>query len=58
MAYKVKDLALSQLWLGSLLWCGFDSLLVNFCMLWAWPKQIELKKMYPDIGGLKNVDIR
>ena len=20
----VKDLALSQLWLGSLLWCGFD----------------------------------
>ena len=25
VAQQAKDLALSQLWLWSLLWCGFDS---------------------------------
>ena len=39
MAQHVKDLALSLLWLGSLLWRGFDLCLGNFCMLQAWPEK-------------------
>ena len=35
----VKDLALSLLWLGLQLQCGFDSWLQNFCMPWVWPKK-------------------
>ena len=36
MARWVKDLVLSLLWLGSLLWRGFNSWPGNFCMPWAW----------------------
>ena len=35
----VKDLALSLLWLGSLLWCQFDSWPRNFHMQWVWQKK-------------------
>ena len=39
MAQLVKDLALSLLWLGLLLWLGFDPWPRNVPMLWAWPKK-------------------
>ena len=35
----VKDLALSLLQLGSLLWHGFDTWLVDFCLPWAMAKK-------------------
>ena len=38
VALWVKDLALSLLCLGLLLWCRFDPWPGNFCMLWARPK--------------------
>ena len=40
---EVKDPALSLLWLGSLLWHGFDPWCGNFCVLQAWPKNIKIK---------------
>ena len=43
-AQNVKDLALSLLWLGSLLWYGFDPGPRNFCMLQVWPKK---NQVYP-----------
>ena len=36
LALWVMDLALSLLWLRSLLWCRFDPWLRNLCMLWVW----------------------
>ena len=39
MAQQVKDLALSLLWLGALLWFGFRPWLWNFCKPWVWPKK-------------------
>ena len=47
MVQWVKDLALSLQWLGSLLWCRFDSWLGNFHVLWVWPK-IFFRKDYID----------
>ena len=38
-ALAVKDLVLSLLWLGSLLWCRFDPWPGNFCMQRAQPKK-------------------
>ena len=38
VAQKVKDLALSLLWLWLLLWCGFDPWPGNFHMPQVWPK--------------------
>ena len=38
MAHRAKDLALSLLWPGSLLWCGFDPWARNFRMPWGQPK--------------------
>ena len=38
MVQKVKDLALSLQWLGSLLWHLFDPWPWNFYRLWALPK--------------------
>ena len=38
MAQRVKDLALSLIWLGSLLWRSFDSRPENFHMLQEQPK--------------------
>ena len=38
----VNDLALSLLWLGSLLWRGFDPWFRNFCMPQAWQKKRQL----------------
>ena len=35
-----KDLELTLLWLGSLLWHEFDPWPRNFCMQWAQPGQI------------------
>ena len=40
---QARDSALSQQWLGSLLWCGFDSWPRNFCLLWVQPEK-EKKK--------------
>ena len=39
MAQWVKDLALSLLWLGSLLWHKFDPWPWNLHMPWTWPKK-------------------
>ena len=36
MDQQVKDLVVSLLWLGSLLWCGLDPWPGNFHMPWAW----------------------
>ena len=47
MAQQVKDLALSLLWLGSWLWCGFYPLPGNFCILWGWPQKPKPKKQKP-----------
>lgn len=41
----VKDLALSPLWLGSLLWREFDPWPGNFSMPWAQSKKKENKKL-------------
>ena len=38
MVQHVKDLVLSLLWLGSLLWHEFNPWARNFHMLWAQPK--------------------
>ena len=42
MAQWIEDLALLLLWLGLLLWRGFDSWPRDVCMLGAWPKKINL----------------
>ena len=39
MAQQVKELALSLLWRGLLLWQGFDHWPGNFLMLWMQPKK-------------------
>ena len=39
MAQWVKDLVLSLLQLGLLLWCRFDPWQRNFHMPWAWPSK-------------------
>ena len=39
MAQRVKDLALSLVWLRWLLWRGLDPCPGNFHMPWAWPKK-------------------
>ena len=39
MAQQVKDQALLLLWLGSLLWYGFNPWPGNFHMPWAQPKK-------------------
>ena len=44
VAQWVKDLALSLLWLGSLMWCGFHPWPGNFCTLWEQPKKKKKKK--------------
>ena len=41
----VKDLELSLLWLGSLLWHGFNPWPRNFYMLWVWPKKVFNEKV-------------
>ena len=43
MVQQVKDLALSLLWLGLLLWHGFDPWPRSFYMLKAWPKKKKKK---------------
>ena len=40
----IKDPVLSMLWLGSLLWCGFDSWPWNLHMPQPWPKKKKKKK--------------
>ena len=49
---KTKDLALPLLWLGLLLWLGFDPWPGNLCMLQAWPKKKEKKYV-----GVRDMDI-
>ena len=44
MAQWVKDLALSLLWLMSLLSCGFNPWPGKFCMIYAQPKRKERKE--------------
>ena len=41
MAQQVKDPASSLLWLGSLVWCGFDPWYGKFCMPQVWPKKLS-----------------
>ena len=36
---QVKDLALSQQWLGLLLWCGFNPWPGDIRMPWMWSKK-------------------
>ena len=43
MAQWVKDLVLSLLWLGSLLWHGFNPWPGNFRMPQVWPKKKKKK---------------
>lgn len=40
MAQRVKDQALSLLWLGLLTWCGCDPWPGTFSMPWAWPEKL------------------
>ena len=48
----VKDLSLSLLWLGSLLWHRFDPWPGNFCMPWVQPPlQKKIKKAGIDSSG-------
>ena len=47
MVQWVMDLALSLLWLGLLLWRGFDPWPWTFCMLQAWPKNNVDKYVLP-----------
>ena len=42
-----QDLALSLLWLGLLLWPGFDPWAGNLCMSLAWPKTITKQNSPP-----------
>ena len=45
MVQQVKDLAFTLLWLGPLLWQGFDPWPGNFCMSWLGrPKKKKKKK--------------
>ena len=44
MAQWVKNLVLSLLCLGSLLWCGFDPWPGKFCMPKAWPRKTHKKR--------------
>ena len=46
VAWWVKDLALSLLWLRSLLWCGFDPWPGHFSMAQAQPKKKKKKGAY------------
>ena len=48
MAHWVKDLALSLLWLRSLLWCGFSPWPGSFYMLQVQP---ERKTFQPRVVG-------
>ena len=45
MTQWVKDLALSLLWLVSLLWLRFDPCLRNFCMPQVWQKKKQNKNV-------------
>ena len=51
MAQRVKNLGLSLLWLGSLLWLRFGSCPGNCCMLWA--QQEKKKKSTPVLPSAK-----
>ena len=44
VAQRVKNLALSLLWLCLQLCYGFSPWPKNFCMPWAWPKKKKKKK--------------
>ena len=45
MVQYVKDPVLSLLWLGLLLWRGFNPWPQNFCILQAQPKQTNKNKV-------------
>ena len=49
VAWWVKDLVLSLLWLGSLLWRRFSPWPRTFCMLQAQPKQNKSDKCHDQI---------
>ena len=46
MAHQVKDLALSLLWLRSLLWYRFNPWPSNFRMPWVWQKKKHTIEMF------------
>ena len=46
MAQQIKDLELSLLWLGSLLWHWFNPWPWNFCMPQAQPKKKKPHKIF------------
>ena len=45
VAQQVKDLVLSLQWLGSLLWCGFDTWTQSLHMSWARPGKKKKKEV-------------
>ena len=45
MAQWIKDLALSLLWSGSLLWRGLDPWSRTFCVPWARPREKKWNKL-------------
>ena len=51
MAQWIEDLALSLLWLRSLLWCGFDPWPRNYCMPQAW---LKIKPRVPVVAQWVN----
>ena len=46
VAQGAKDLVLSLLLLGSLLWCRFNAWPRNFCMPWLWPKKEKERPVF------------
>ena len=55
MAQWVNDLALLLLWLGSLLWRGFDPWPRNFHILWVWPKINKDNTQWKIMGYMRGI---
>ena len=58
MVQWVKDPALSLLWLGSMLWLGFDPWPGNLHMPWAWPKKKKKKELLKATQGTMFVKVQ
>ena len=48
MAQQVKDLTLSLLWLGLLMWLEFDPWPRNFCVPWVRKNKTKQKTLFPN----------
>ena len=60
MVQRVKESALSLWQLRLLLWCRFDPLSGNFCLLQAWPKKKKKghQLLFPGVGPWRGGDTR